>query len=59
MTDPRYTKLAKLLVEYSTALKKGDHILLAPPYICSSNDIDMVVERLGWVIDSVLKSAGH
>ena len=28
MTDPRYTKLAKLLVEYSTALKKGDHILL-------------------------------
>jgi aminopeptidase len=28
MTDPRYAKLAKLLVEYSTALKKGDHILL-------------------------------
>ena len=28
MTDPRYTKLAKLLVEYSTELKKGDHILL-------------------------------
>src|SRR4051812_16074948 len=28
MTDPRYTKLAKLLVEYSTALKKGEHILL-------------------------------
>src|SRR5215475_12120441 len=28
MTDPRYLKLAKLLVEYSTALKKGDHILL-------------------------------
>jgi aminopeptidase len=28
MTDPRYTKLAKLLVEYSTALKRGDHILL-------------------------------
>jgi aminopeptidase len=28
MTDPRYTKLAKLLAEYSTALKKGDHILL-------------------------------
>jgi aminopeptidase len=28
MTDPRYTKLAKLLVEYSTALKKGDHVLL-------------------------------
>src|SRR5215467_14286305 len=28
MTDPRYTKLAKLLVEYSTDLKKGDRILL-------------------------------
>jgi aminopeptidase len=28
MTDPRYQKLAKLLVNYSTALKKGDRILL-------------------------------
>src|SRR5206468_3222645 len=28
MTDPRCTKLAKLLVEYSTALKRGDRILL-------------------------------
>src|ERR1700744_3562648 len=28
MTDPRYSKLAKLLVNYSTALKKGDRILL-------------------------------
>jgi aminopeptidase len=28
MTDPRYTKLARLLVGYSTALKKGDRILL-------------------------------
>ena len=28
MTDPRYTRLAKLLVEYSTELKKGDRILL-------------------------------
>jgi aminopeptidase len=27
MTDPRYTKLAKLLVNYSTALKKGDRVL--------------------------------
>ena len=27
MTDPRYTKLAKLLVNYSTELKKGDRIL--------------------------------
>jgi aminopeptidase len=28
MTDPRYTQLAKLLVNYSTALKKGERILL-------------------------------
>ena len=28
MTDPRYTKLARLLIEYSTALKKGDNVLL-------------------------------
>src|SRR5437870_4145090 len=28
MTDPRYTKLATLLVEYSTALTKGDQVLL-------------------------------
>jgi len=28
MTDPRYKKLATLLVEYSTTLKKGDRVLL-------------------------------
>ena len=28
MTDPRFTKLAGLLVEYSTRLKKGDRVLL-------------------------------
>ena len=28
MTDPRYKKLAQLLVRYSTRLKKGDRILL-------------------------------
>ena len=28
MTDPRYKKLAALLVNYSTALKKGDRILI-------------------------------
>jgi aminopeptidase len=28
MTDPRFKKLAKLLVEYSTQLKKGDRVLL-------------------------------
>jgi aminopeptidase len=28
MTDPRYSKLARLLVEYSTELKKGERVLL-------------------------------
>ena len=28
MTDPRYLKLARLLVSYSTELKKGDRVLL-------------------------------
>ena len=28
MTDPRYTKLAKLLVNYSTKVKTGDQVLL-------------------------------
>jgi aminopeptidase len=28
MTDPRYTKLARLLVQYSTRLKRGDRVLL-------------------------------
>ncbi len=28
MTDPRYTKLARLLVDYSTRLRKGERVLL-------------------------------
>src|SRR5439155_6175060 len=28
MTDPRFQKLARLLVDYSTQLKKGDRVLL-------------------------------
>ena len=28
MTDPRYTKLARLLVNYSTKVKKGNRVLL-------------------------------
>lgn len=39
--------------------KNGDHVLLAPPYICTPNDIDMIVERLGTAVDSALKSVGH
>jgi len=39
--------------------RSGDHVLLAPPYIATSDDIDMIVDRLGQVVDSALKSVGH
>ncbi len=34
--------------------KAGDHVLLAPPYICSESEIDLTVERLGTALDRVL-----
>jgi adenosylmethionine-8-amino-7-oxononanoate aminotransferase len=37
----------------------GDHVLLAPPYIATSENIDMIVDRLGHAVDSALKSVGH
>ncbi len=39
--------------------RNGDHILLAPPYIATSEDIDMIVDRLGHAVDSALKDIGH
>jgi adenosylmethionine-8-amino-7-oxononanoate aminotransferase len=39
--------------------RSGDHVLLAPPYIATSEDIDMIVDRLGHAVDSALKSVGH
>ena len=39
--------------------RRGDHILLAPPYIATSEDIDMIVDRLGHAVDGALKSVGH
>ena len=39
--------------------RRGDHVLLAPPYICSDGDIDMIVDRLGQAVDVALKSVGH
>jgi len=39
--------------------KSGDHVLLAPPYICTADDIDMIVDRLGSAVDSALKSINH
>jgi adenosylmethionine-8-amino-7-oxononanoate aminotransferase len=39
--------------------RSGDHVLLAPPYIATSDDIDMIVDRLGHAVDTALKSVGH
>lgn len=34
--------------------KLGDHVLLAPPFICTPTDIDRIVERLRDAIDAAL-----
>lgn len=33
---------------------QGDHVLLAPPFICTEANIDMIVERLATAIDSAI-----
>jgi adenosylmethionine-8-amino-7-oxononanoate aminotransferase len=35
---------------------KGDHVLLAPPFICREADIDTIVERLGEAVDAAIAS---
>jgi aminopeptidase len=42
MTDPRYSKLAKLLVNYSCALKKGERILLDMIDVPDAFTIEMI-----------------
>ena len=39
--------------------RSGDHVLLAPPYIATVDDIDIIVDRLGQAVDSALKSVGQ
>jgi len=36
--------------------KRGDHAILAPPYIVTAADIDTIVERFGEAIDAALAS---
>jgi adenosylmethionine-8-amino-7-oxononanoate aminotransferase len=38
---------------------RGDHVLLAPPYIASAQEIDLIVDRLGTAVDHVLHSVRH
>jgi adenosylmethionine-8-amino-7-oxononanoate aminotransferase len=39
--------------------KHGDHVLLAPPYISTPDEIDMIVDRLGSAVDTALRSINH
>jgi adenosylmethionine-8-amino-7-oxononanoate aminotransferase len=34
--------------------RAGDHVLLAPPYICTGQEIDLAVERLGEAVDAAI-----
>jgi len=36
----------------------GDHILVAPPFVCTAQQIDAIVERLSGAIGAALASAG-
>ncbi|HEY1384776.1 MAG TPA: aspartate aminotransferase family protein [Dongiaceae bacterium] len=36
---------------------RGDHVLLAPPFIVDAGTIDTIVERLGEAIDAAIRSA--
>ncbi|MGJ4943020.1 aspartate aminotransferase family protein [Bradyrhizobium sp. HKCCYLS1011] len=39
--------------------RSGDHVLLAPPYIASPEDIDVIVDKLGTAVDDVLSSVNQ
>ncbi|MCP3458923.1 aspartate aminotransferase family protein [Bradyrhizobium sp. CCGUVB23] len=38
---------------------RGDHVLLAPPYIASAGEIDLIVDKLGTAVDNVLRSVNQ
>lgn len=38
--------------------ERGDHVLLAPPFIVGRDHIDELVEKLGGAVDAALQSAG-
>jgi adenosylmethionine-8-amino-7-oxononanoate aminotransferase len=39
--------------------RSGDHVLLAPPYIATPEEIDLIVDKLGAAVDSVLRSVNQ
>ncbi|HGL4259935.1 aspartate aminotransferase family protein [Burkholderia dolosa] len=36
---------------------RGDHVLIAPPFVCTAQQIDTIVERLSGAIDAALAAA--
>jgi adenosylmethionine-8-amino-7-oxononanoate aminotransferase len=36
--------------------KQGDHVLLAPPFIITDEEIDVLVERLQQAVDSTIRA---
>jgi adenosylmethionine-8-amino-7-oxononanoate aminotransferase len=39
--------------------RRGDHVLLAPPYIATPEEIDLIVENLGSAVDVVLRNVNQ
>jgi adenosylmethionine-8-amino-7-oxononanoate aminotransferase len=39
--------------------RSGDHVLLAPPYIVTANEIEMIVDRFATAVDAALESIAH
>jgi adenosylmethionine-8-amino-7-oxononanoate aminotransferase len=39
--------------------RRGDHVLLAPPYIATPEEIDLIVEKLGSAVDVVLRNVNQ
>ena len=38
--------------------KRGDHYIIAPPYIVTASEIDTIVDRLGEAVDAALQGIG-
>jgi adenosylmethionine-8-amino-7-oxononanoate aminotransferase len=38
--------------------ERGDHVLIAPPFIVDDGAVDVIVERLGEAIDASTKQIG-
>ena len=36
--------------------RQGDHVILAPPYIVTAEQVDMIVERFGNAVEAALAS---